>query len=290
MPLLGAHMSIAGGLYKALLRGKASGCSVIQIFTSNRNQWKRKKPTADDIMAFQRVAEETSVKPVAIHTSYLINLGSTRKEVLGKSYRTLLDEMEAAELLAVPYVVMHPGSHLGEGESKGLRRVAEAISRAYGSRKLFNTTILLETTSGQGTNLGYRFEHLAEIIALAEYPARVGVCFDTCHAFAAGYDFRTLEAYEQLMTEFDRIIGLNRLYLFHVNDSKGLMGSRVDRHEHIGKGRIGLKAFSLFLRDRRFAHLPFLLETPKGRDLKGKDMDVRNLQTLTNLMERVEKE
>jgi deoxyribonuclease-4 len=289
MPLLGAHMSIAGGLYKALLRGKASGCSAIQLFTSNRNRWKRRKPTADDINAFHRTAETTFVKPVAVHTSYLINLASARKEVLEKSYHTLLDELEMAELLAVPHIVMHPGSHLGDGESKGLRRVAEAISRAYGSRKLYNTTILLETTSGQGTNLGYRFEHLAEIIALVEYPDRVGVCFDTCHAFAAGYDFRSMESYEQLLNEFDRIIGLNRLYLFHINDSKSPIGSRLDRHEHIGKGHIGLKAFSLFLRDTRFAHLPFLLETPKGRDPKGKDMDVRNLQTLRNLLERAEK-
>jgi deoxyribonuclease-4 len=289
MPLLGAHMSIAGGLYTALLRGKASGCSAIQLFTSNRNQWERKKPTAEDINAFQRAAERTSVKPVAVHTSYLINLASARKEVLEKSYHALLDELEMAELLAVPYIVIHPGSHLGEGESKGLRRVAAAISRASGSRELFNTKILLETTSGQGTNLGYRFEHLAEIIALAGYPDRMGVCFDTCHAFAAGYDFRSMQTYEQLLSEFDRIIGLNRLYLFHVNDSKSPIGSRLDRHEHIGKGHIGLKAFSFFLHDPRFAHLPFLLETPKGGDPKGKDMDVRNLQTLRNLLKRADK-
>ena len=284
MPTLGAHMSIAGGLYRAPLRGEEAGCQTIQVFTANRNRWERRKLATEEIDAFHRAVQKTSVRPIASHAAYLINLASPQKEVLEKSYGALLDELERVELLRIPYVVIHPGSHLGEGERNGLRRVAEIISRALDSRKSFRAIILLETSSGQGTNLGYRLEHLAEIIEFTACPERLGVCFDTCHAFAAGYDFRSRDSYEQLFHQFDQVIGLHRLRLFHVNDSKTPMGSRLDRHEHIGKGHIGLKAFSFFLNDPRFDDFSFLIETPKDKDSKGRDMDVINLRTLRKLL------
>ena len=285
MPLLGAHMSIAGGLYKAILRGKETGCQAIQIFTRNRNQWKTKRLSKTEIDLFQKKREETSINTVAAHTSYLINLASPRQDVFEKSFHALLDELERVELLTIPYLVMHPGSHLGDGEIRGLRRIAGAINRIHDRTGRYRTKILLEITAGQGTNLGYRFDHLAEIFEMIEPHERMGVCFDTCHAFAAGYDFRTKESYRQLLKEFDNIIGLNRLRLFHINDSKNRLGSRVDRHKHPGSGLIGLQGFSFLLNEPMFAHLPFLLETPKGMDENGIDMDIVNLNLLKNLIE-----
>jgi deoxyribonuclease-4 len=277
-------MSIGSGLYRALIRGKEIGCRAIQIFSGSRNHWKKKKLTAADIDAFQRTRQDTSVKPAAVHDSYLINLASPNSELREKSFRALLDELERAELLGIPYVVIHPGSHLGEGEKKGLRRIAEGINRVYDRARNHRAKILLETTSGQGTNLGYRFEHLAEIIAFTESQERLGVCFDTCHAFTAGYDFRSAATYKRLFQKFDRIIGLARLKLFHVNDSKNGLGSRIDRHEHPGSGFIGLNAFSYLLNDSRFEDHPFLLETPKGKNEKGIDMDTINLNLLRSLI------
>jgi deoxyribonuclease-4 len=284
MPLLGAHMSIAGGLYRALLRGKEAGCRAIQIFARNRSQWHAGKLTTNDIDLFHKTREETSIDPVAVHNSYLINLASPRSDIFEKSFHVLLDELERAELLGIPYLVMHPGSHLREGEKKGLRRFAEAIDRVHDRTPDYRVKILLETTAGQGTNLGYRFEHLAEILESTGSHERLGVCFDTCHVFAAGYDFRTAETYSQLLTEFDATIGLSRLRLFHINDSKNELGSRIDRHEHPGEGRIGSKAFSFILNEPKFAGHSFLLETPKGKDENGLDRDVVNLNLLKSLI------
>jgi deoxyribonuclease-4 len=199
----------------------------------------------------------------------------------------LLDELRRAELLRIPYLVMHPGAHLGEGESKGLLRIVEGINRVHDRTEGYNVKILLETTAGQGTNLGYCFDHLAEIIERTESKNRLGVCFDTCHAFAAGYDFRNPTSYQELFRKFDDIIGLNRLMLFHLNDSKKGLGSRVDRHEHPGIGKIGLQAFSLLLNDDKFSHHPFLLETPKGKDENGVDLDIINLNLLRELKEEM---
>ena len=286
MPLIGAHMSIAGGLYRALLRGREAGCEVIQIFTQNRNRWKSRKLSAKEIDLFHKACDETSILAVAAHNSYLINLASARSHVLRKSFFALLQELERAELLGIPYLVMHPGAHVGDGEKKGLRRIADALNRVFERTSDYRVKILLEMTAGQGTSLGYRLEHLAEILEMTESQDRLGVCMDTCHAFAAGYDFRTAKAYRQFFGEFDRILGLDRLRLFHLNDSKNGFGSRVDRHEHPGAGFIGLKAFSFFLNDPKFAHLPFLIETPKGKSKEGLDWDVVNLNLLRSLIKK----
>ena len=286
MPLLGAHMSIAGGLYRAPIRGKEAGCEAIQIFTRNRNQWKSKKLSTKEIGLFHKACEETSIRVVAAHSSYLINLASTRSRVFEKSVYALLQEMERVERLEIPYLVMHPGSHLGGGEKKGLKRIAGALNGVLERTSDYHVSILLETTAGQGTSLGYRLEHLAEILEMTESQERLGVCIDTCHAFAAGYDFRTAKAYRQFLQEFDRILGLDRLRLFHINDSKNGLGSRVDRHEHPGAGFIGLKAFSFFLNDPKLAHLPFLIETPKGKNREGLDWDRVNLNLLRSLIKK----
>lgn len=286
MPRLGAHMSIAGGLDRALVRGQEAGCDVVQIFTQNRAQWKSKKLSTYEVETFGKTREKVLIDPVATHNSYLINLASPRPDVFQKSFHAFLNELERAELLNIPYVVMHPGAHLGDGEKKGLRRIGNAIGRLFARTGDYRVKILLETTAGQGTSLGYRFEHLTEIMEKTGPHGphdRIGVCFDTCHAFAAGYDFRTEKSYEALLREFDRIVGLDRLKLFHVNDSKKELGSRVDRHEHPGKGCIGLEAFSFFLGDPIFVGHPFLIETPKGKDNRGMDLDVLNLNALRKL-------
>lgn len=285
MPQLGAHMSISGGLWKALFRGKKSGCQVIQIFTKNPNRWISKELSSKEIDAFNEARAKTAIVPVASHDSYLINLASPRREDRKKSFHALFDEMDRAERLSIPYVVMHPGSHLGDGEKAGINRIAEALNHIFDRTPQFQVKILLETTAGQGTNLGYRFEHLAEIIEQTEAEERLGVCLDTCHVFAAGYDFRDEENYRKLVRDFDTIIGLNRCRLFHINDSKKGLGSRIDRHEHIGQGSIGERAFSFFLQSPIFENLPFLLETPKGSDESGTDRDLLNLRILRRLME-----
>ena len=278
-------MSITGGLSKALFRGRKRGCQVIQIFTKNPNRWISRGLSPKEIDAFNEARRETSIEPVAAHDSYLINLASPRREDREKSFHALLDEMDRAERLSIPYVVMHPGSHLGDGEKVGIKRISEALNHIFDRTSQFQVKILLETTAGQGTNLGYRFEHLAEIIGQTEAEERLGVCLDTCHVFAAGYDFRDEENYRKLVRDFDVIIGLNRCRLFHINDSKKGLGSRIDRHEHIGQGSIGERAFSFFLQSPIFRNLPFLLETPKGSDESGADRDLLNLRILRRLME-----
>lgn len=288
MPRLGAHMSIAGGLYRAPLRGREAGCEAIQIFTRNRNRWKSKKLSTKEIDLFHKACEETSIPVVAAHSSYLINLASTRSHVFDKSVHALLQELERVERLQIPHLVMHPGAHVGAGEEKGLRRLAGALNRVLERTTDCRVKILLETTAGQGTTLGYRLEHLAEILEMTESQERLGVCVDTCHAFAAGYDFRTAKAYRQFVKKFDKILGLDRLKLFHINDSKSGLGSRVDRHEHPGAGFIGLKAFSFFLNDPKLAHLPFLIETPKGKNKDGLDWDRVNLNLLKSLIKQAD--
>ena len=284
MPLLGAHMSIAGHPHKALFRGREAGCRVIQIFTRFRATWSAKGLTGMEIDTFLKAREETSVAPVAIHGSYLINLASPKTDVRERSFILLLKEMTWAELLHIPYLVLHPGSHLGAGEEEGLRRVIDALDRIHEKTRDFRVKILLETTAGQGTNLGCRFEQLAEVFALTEDRERLGICFDTCHAFASGYDFRTAETYRTLFEKFDMILGLDRLKLFHVNDSKKGLGSSLDRHEHPGEGLIGLDAFGLLLNDPIFSDHPFILETPKDVDENGVDWDTANLKILEGLI------
>ena len=276
-------MSVAGGLERALFRGRDAGCDIIQIFTAGSRQWKPRELTGGEVDAFHRAREQTIVQPVAAHTNYLINLASPRPEVAERSVRSLEQEMVRASLLGIPYVVLHPGSHLGSGESRGLLRISEGLNRvlkAVGDR---GVVLLLETTAGQGTSLGCRLEHLAEIREGVEQSHLMGVCLDTCHVFAAGYDFCTDSAYRRFIESFARTVGLDRLKLFHINDSKTPMGSRVDRHEHIGEGRIGGEALGRFLRDPRFSGHAFVLETPKGKDKKGRDSDMLNLGRLRRL-------
>jgi deoxyribonuclease IV len=264
MPLLGAHVSTSGGVDKAPGNGKSLGCEAIQVFTRNQMQW-RARPLSDrEIAAFREGLKECSIRAAVSHDSYLINLGSHEPVVLQKSLDAFADEIERCEQLGIPFLVFHPGSHVGSGEAAGLQRIAESLNAVLGLKPKHKTQVLLENTAGQGSNLGYRFEQLAEILEKTENPNRLGVCLDTCHLFAAGYDLRTLSTYEATFQEFDAIVGLERVKAFHLNDSKKGLGSRVDRHENIGKGELGLEPFRFLLNDPRFACLPMLLETPGG--------------------------
>jgi deoxyribonuclease-4 len=276
-------MSIAGNPHKALQRGRDAGCQVIQIFTRYRLRWSAKNLTGNEVDAFHEERLKTLVNPVAVHGSYLANLASPDSENVRESVNLLQKEMEWAELLGIPYLVIHPGSHMGDGEDKGLKRVSESINRLYDNLGDCKVNILLENTAGQGNSLGYKFEDFAIIFEDVEARDRLGICFDTCHAFAAGYDFRTQKDYRQLIKNIDNIIGVDKLKLFHVNDSKTDLGSRTDRHDHPGAGLLGLKAFSFLINDPRFEKHSFLLETPKGFDEYGSDYDVKNLELLRKL-------
>ena len=280
---LGAHMFITGGLHKAIEHGEELGCESIQIFTKSNRSWKAKEITDEAIDAFLTKSSETKVSPVFTHNTYLINLCSTDKIKLENSYTGMLVELERAEKLELPYTVLHPGSHLGIGEEKGLKRIADNLRQLFSETEGYKIKVLLETMAGQGTNLGYKFEHLATLLNLIDYPDRTGTCFDTCHAFTAGYDFRTEKGYEEVISAFDSIIGLNHLLVFHLNDSLKECGSRVDRHEHIGKGYIGIEGFKHFLNDQRFKSIPGVLETPKGKDYAE---DKKNLKVLRGLIDR----
>jgi len=265
MGLLGAHVSISGGVYKAPERGKKLGCESIQIFSKNQMQWKAKPLTPEDSQKFKEELRKTRIKEVVIHDSYLINLGSPDGEKLQMSRDAFLDEMIRAEILGVKYLVFHPGSHMGKGEEIGLKLIAESLNILIDKAKeASNVMLLLETTAGQGSNLGYKFEHLKFIMDQVEKKERLGVCFDTAHAFEAGYDISTEEGYERTFKEFDNIIGLEKLKVFHLNDSKTPLGSHIDRHENIGEGMVGLKAFELLVNDERFKNHPMILETPGG--------------------------
>jgi deoxyribonuclease IV len=284
MRSLGAHMSIVGGVAQALRRGLETECDVIQLFTKNAMQWRTKPLTQDDKAAFLNARQETGVSPVAVHGSYLINLASPDEGLYERSQEALRQEVQRTESLGIPYLVMHPGSLRGGGEQEGIDRIARAINLIHQQEAGIHCMILLETTAGQGWTLGNRFEDFARITERIEEAERVGVCLDTCHVFAAGYDISTPEGYEATWQEFHRVIGLNRLKVVHLNDSKAAAGTRVDRHEHIGKGLLGLDAFRYLLKDPRLAHLPFILETPKGKTPAGEDWDCVNLRTLRELL------
>ncbi len=282
MPLLGAHMSVAGGVSKSLDRGASIGCDTIQIFTRNNNRWASKPLDPKEIERFHQRVKETGIWPVFSHAAYLINLASPQDELWEKSINAFIDELERAEALNLLGVVLHPGSHMGEGEDVGIRRIAAALDRCHDATAGFRTLTLLEITAGTGAHLGYRFEQLAAIRDQVKAPERIGFCFDTCHAFAAGYDFRTRSGYEAMMEEFDQVLGLEHLRAFHFNDSKHPLGSRKDRHEHIGKGHIGLDGFRWIVNDVRFQQVPMVLETPKSPDMHE---DVENLAVLRGLIE-----
>lgn len=261
-PLVGAHTSVAGGLHNGLGEGVRIGGTTVQVFTKNASQWRAPELSGEAVERFRRTRADTGLSPVVAHDSYLINLASSDPGLSKKSIDAFLEELRRAEALGIDYLVTHPGAHRGDGEADGIRRVAERLNGVHDRTKGFTVRVLLETTAGQGTTLGHRFEHLAEMIRLLERPDRVGVCLDTCHVFAAGYDIRTEESFHHTLEEFDRVVGLDRILVIHANDSKRELGSRVDRHEHIGKGKIGAKAFRLLMKDPRFRHIPKILETP----------------------------
>ncbi|MGA1794294.1 MAG: deoxyribonuclease IV [bacterium] len=276
--LLGAHMSIAGGVDRAIDRGVSLGCTAIQIFTGFNNRWVSRAIPSEVLERFR--TKSPLVRCIFGHNNYLINLASPDREKSRKSLVSMREEMQRAEQFGLPFLVIHPGSHMGSGESQGLRSIARNLNRVLDETSGSSVGILLETTSGQGSNLGYRFEHLAEIMSSIRNQDRIGVCFDTSHAFAAGYDLRTPETYEAAFEAFDCIIGLPRIRAFHLNDSKAGLGSRRDRHEHIGKGHLGIGAFRLLLHDERFVKIPMVLETPKGI---GMEEDRRNLALLRSM-------
>ena len=278
---LGAHMSIAGGLHLAIGRAVAVGCGVLQIFTRNSNQW-RGKPLSDaDCSLFREKFAASGLHEAVSHDIYLINLAAPPGETRDKSLAAFRDELETCARLGIEKVVMHPGSHLTDTPETGLGRIIEAFDQLFGEVPQFGGRVLLETTAGQGSNLGRTFEELQAIIGGSKYSDRFGVCFDTCHTFAAGYNTTTAEGYADTMAQFDRIIGLKRLQCFHFNDSKKGLGSRVDRHEHIGLGELGLEPFRFILNDVRFAKIPKILETPKG---DNDEMDAVNLGILRRLV------
>ena len=257
-------MSIAGGLPRAVDRAEASGCQALQIFTKSAGQWRARELPEEEIALFKRRVRQTSIRPVVAHNSYLINVAAADRALRKRSIAALRDELDRAESLALDGLVMHPGSYTSGTEAGGLRLIAEAIGSILESRPGGRTRILLEHTAGQGTNLGHRFEHLAQIIELLGGSPRVGVCLDTCHLLTAGYDISSPDGYDDTFRQFGRIVGFSRLKAFHLNDSKKPCGSRVDRHEHIGKGCLGLEPFRRIVNDPRFAKLPMLLETPKS--------------------------
>jgi deoxyribonuclease-4 len=279
---LGAHMSISGGLHLAIDRAVAAGCGVLQIFTRNSNQWKGKPVSEADAVLFREKFAASGMREVISHDIYLINLASPPGETRDKSLVAFRDELETCARLGIAKVVMHPGSHLADSPQAGLARVVEAFDQLFREVPQFDGKVLIETTAGQGSNLGRTFEELQTIISASKFPHKFGACFDTCHTFAAGYDTATEEGYADTMGQFDRLIGLDRLQCFHFNDSKKGLGSRVDRHEHIGQGALGLNPFRFILNDPRFANVPKILETPKG---DNDDMDAVNLGILRGLME-----
>jgi deoxyribonuclease IV len=280
-PLLGAQMSIAGGVANAFLLGKQVECEAIQIFTKSSRQWASKPYTKEEIELFRFNRKETGITTVIAHDSYLLNLSSPDEALRKKSLAAFVDELERCEILGVSNLVAHPGAHMGAGEAEGIKTIARSLNEAHKACPGYNAKITLEITAGQGSCLGYRFEQIGRMFDATHENDRLRVCFDTQHAFAAGYDIRTREGCERTFSEFDDAIGIERIAAFHLNDSKKEINSRVDRHEHIGKGQIGVETFRLLLNDPRFRGLPMCLETPKGPDLKE---DRKNLALLRALI------
>jgi len=279
-PLLGAHQSIAGGLHRALERGRTAGCDAVQIFTRSARQW-ASRPIADDAArAFAEARAATGIGALLAHDSYLYNVAAPVEALRRRSIRELIAELERCEQLGIPYLVTHPGADCGAGEDAGLRTAARALGEVLAACRGFTATIALENAAGQGTQIGWRFEQLGRLCAETPDGDRLRLCLDTEHAFAAGYDLRTSAGYDETMAALDAAAGLYRLVAFHLNDAKCELGGRLDRHEHIGAGRLGAGAFRRLLRDRRFHGLPMCIETPKGPDLTE---DVRNLALLRSL-------
>ncbi|MDR1924812.1 MAG: deoxyribonuclease IV [Planctomycetaceae bacterium] len=296
MPYFGVHASIAEGYHNAVLKASSMGFDCVQIFSKNSNQWHTRPISPKEAELFKSAICERKIMFPLIHDSYLINLASAKPDVLSKSVKAFSDELNRASVLGIRQIVMHPGTPTGDdsddadAEKNGLARIAESLDKIFEQSKStddFQVEVLLETTAGQGSNLGWKFEHLAEIINLSRFSERLGVCFDTCHVFAAGYKLSAKKDYNETMKQFDKIIGIKRLKAFHLNDSAKPFGSRVDRHAHIGQGHIGLDCFKNIVTDSRFAELPMYLETPKGTvEIDGEvvDCDVVNLKMLKSIL------
>ena len=282
-PPLGAHMSISGGYYKSVVAAQEAGCSCVQLFTKNNNQWKAKPISDEEAQRFQTELAERSIGHPISHSSYLINLGTPDDELWKKSIDAFIVELQRAEQLGIPYVVVHPGAYTTSTEEEGLRRIIHALDEVHSQLPDIDSQCLLETTAGQGSSLGCKFEHLATIIDGVESPERLGVCVDTCHIFAAGYPLGTEKEFKATFRQFDKLIGVKRIKAFHLNDSKKELGSRVDRHDHIGQGHLGLEPFRFLMNDRRFKKTPMYLETPK-EDNGKKNWDEVNLATLRSLV------
>ena len=280
-PLLGTHVSVAGGMHMAFERAMRVGCATMQVFVKNANQWNARPLSDQDIRTYKTAAAGASVNPVVAHAAYLINLCAVQPETLRKSRDGFEDELRRCESLGIMGLVVHPGSHMGAGEDEGIKRIAESLNMLHQRTQGFRTRSLLEMTAGQGTAIGYRLEHLRGIIDMLDEPARAGICLDTCHAFAAGYDIRNDNGWETLLHDLDTIVGLPRLCVIHVNDSKHDVGSRRDRHEHIGKGKIGLEGFRVMMNEPRLSAVPKILETEKSDDMHE---DVENMDLLRSLI------
>lgn len=284
MAILGAHRSIAGGYDKAVERARSCGCDCVQLFTKNNNQWAAGDITTDEAGRFSAALDKFGITAPLAHDSYLINLASPDPQLWRRSVDAFVDELHRAETLGIPYVVTHPGAFTTADEAAGLRNIVRALDEVADRTRELRAWCLLETTAGQGTAIGWRFEQFAEILDGVKQPERLGFCFDTCHVFAAGYPLGTAKEYEATMAAFDRLVGIDRIKAFHLNDSRRDLGSRVDRHEHIGRGRLGLGAFRLLLSDSRFREVPMYLETPKGEE-NGEDLDAVNLRVLRGCIE-----
>jgi deoxyribonuclease IV len=279
--LLGAHMSVSGGLSSAFERARSIGINTMQVFTKNQNRWEQKPAAPEEIARWFAAQQATGISQVVSHAAYLINMGSPDEPLWNRSVNAMIDELTRAEQLGILGVVVHPGAHMGAGEGAGIARIIAALDRAHAATAGYRTLTLLESTAGQGTALGYRFEQLQAMRDGASEPDRIAFCFDTCHVFAAGYDIRTPETYAATVAEFDRVLGLERLKCFHFNDSKKGLGARVDRHDHVGTGMLGLAPFGFILNDPRFAATPMILETPKSEDMHE---DAENLRVLRALI------
>ncbi|MCL5034886.1 MAG: deoxyribonuclease IV [Bacteroidetes bacterium] len=280
--LLGAHMSVAGGLYTAFERAERVACTAVQIFTKNSNQWNDPVISSDDVLKYREAKNKSKVELVVSHDSYLINLCGAGELLLNKSRTAFIQEIERCSLLGIKYMILHPGAHTIMDRREAVGLVADSVNYAHSSTADADVVTLIETTAGQGTNVGSSFDEIAEMLSLIRNKKRVGVCIDTCHIFAAGYDIRTKETYEATMNEFERVVGFDLLHAVHLNDAKKPLGSRVDRHEHIGKGQIGKAGFRLIMNDERFESVPKILETPKGED--GFAMDMVNLKLLRSFI------
>jgi deoxyribonuclease-4 len=274
-------VSIAGGAWKALARGSEAGCSTIQIFTKNASRWQAPPLTEKDVLRFREAGRESGIRPLVAHDSYLINLASPSADLRARSRQAFLEELERAERLGLDSFVAHPGAHTGSGTATAIRRVAESLDWAHDRTAGFRVKICLENTAGQGSVLAGDFGHLGEIFSRVREPERLGVCFDTCHAFAAGYDLRRRKGYEESLESLEGAVGKGKVLVVHTNDAKGELGGRLDRHEHLGRGRIGLECFRLVMNDPRFREVPKILETPKEED--GLPMDPVNLALLRAL-------